>query len=120
MDLIPAKSGLRVKILFGKYPDLLKNLVSALLAIPLESIEQFEITNADIPPENFGDKFCRLDINMTVDGQRVDLEIQVEPEGAYPERVLFYWAREYSSALPAGGAYHNCKLRLERPNGPAK
>jgi predicted transposase/invertase (TIGR01784 family) len=42
---------------------------------------------------------------MTVDGQRVDLEIQVRDEGDYPERVLFNWARVYSAALPAGGDY---------------
>jgi predicted transposase/invertase (TIGR01784 family) len=58
-----------------------------------------------MPPESLGDKFCRLDINMTVNGQRVDLEIQVRDEGDYPERTLFNWARVYSTALPAGGAY---------------
>jgi predicted transposase/invertase (TIGR01784 family) len=42
---------------------------------------------------------------MTVDGQRVDLEIQVRDEGDYPERVLYNWAREYSTALAEGGDY---------------
>jgi hypothetical protein len=63
------------KILFVKHPDLLKQLVSELLGIRLESIGEFYITNPEMPPESLGDKFCRLDINMTVDGQRVDLEI---------------------------------------------
>jgi len=44
---------------------------------------------------------------MTVDGQRVDLEIQVRNEGNFPERVLFNWARDYSTALPDGGNYKN-------------
>jgi predicted transposase/invertase (TIGR01784 family) len=52
-----------------------------------------------------GEKRCRLDINMTVNGQRVDLEIQVTDEGDYPERSLYYWAREYSSALGEGEQY---------------
>ncbi|MDR1000921.1 MAG: Rpn family recombination-promoting nuclease/putative transposase [Clostridiales bacterium] len=93
------------KSLFVKYPNLLKRLVAELLGIALDSIGQFEITNPEIPPESLGDKFCRLDINMTVDGQRVDLEIQVKDKGDFPERTLFYWARDYSSALPAGGMY---------------
>ena len=42
---------------------------------------------------------------MTVDGQRVDLEIQVRDEGDYPQRSLYYWAREYSTALVEGGDY---------------
>jgi predicted transposase/invertase (TIGR01784 family) len=93
------------KMLFVEYPDLLKQLVSELLGIQLESIEQFVITNSEMPPEYMGDKFCRLDINMTVNGQRVDLEIQVRNEGAYPERVLFNWARDYSTAIAEGQHY---------------
>ena len=93
------------KMLFVKHTDLLKQLVSELLAIQLESIGEFHITNPEMPPESLGDKFCRLDINMMVNGQRVDLEIQVKNEGDYPERVLFNWARVYSTSLPAGGDY---------------
>jgi len=93
------------KMLFFQHPDLLKHLVATLLDIPLDSIGQFVITNPDIPPDTKGGKFCRLDINMAVDGQRVVLEIQVEAERSYPARVLYYWAREYSSSLPEGGKY---------------
>jgi predicted transposase/invertase (TIGR01784 family) len=93
------------KMLFVRNPDLLKRLVATLLGIRYESIEQFEITNPEMPPESLGDKFCRLDINMTVDSRRVDLEIQVEDEHDFPERTLFYWVREYSTALSEGGKY---------------
>lgn len=93
------------KMLFIKHKDLLRNLVAALLRIPLGNIEQFTVRNPEMPPEVLGDKFCRLDINMVVNGQRVDLEIQVANEGDYPERVMLYWAREFSTALPAGQSY---------------
>lgn len=93
------------KMLFVQYPELLKKLVADLLGIPFQSIGQFVIRNPEMPPENLGDKFCRLDINMTVNGQRVDLEVQVCNEGDYPERVMYYWAREFSSALMAGQGY---------------
>ncbi|GHU90629.1 hypothetical protein FACS1894202_10730 [Clostridia bacterium] len=93
------------KILFVQYPDLLKRLVAELLGIKVESIGQFDVINPYIPPEVIDDKFCRLDINMAVDGQRVDLEIQVANEGDYPERSLFYWARDYATALGAGHGY---------------
>jgi len=42
---------------------------------------------------------------MTVNGQQVDLEVQVSNEGDYPERVMYYWAREFSSALLTGQGY---------------
>jgi len=93
------------KLLFTKYPDLLKRLVAALLGINYESIEQFDITNPEITPEELGKKFCRLDINMKVNGQTVDLEVQVSDEGNYPERSLFYWAREFSTGINEGQDY---------------
>jgi len=93
------------KMLFVKHQDLLQKLVAVLLGIPLESIQQFIIRNPDITPEAIGEKFCRLDINMIVNGQRIDLEIQICNEGDYPERVMFYWAREFSSALSTGQSY---------------
>ncbi|MDR1580126.1 MAG: Rpn family recombination-promoting nuclease/putative transposase [Synergistaceae bacterium] len=93
------------KMLFVKNPDLLKRLVAQLLDIRYENIEQFVITNPEMPPEALGDKFCRLDINMIVDGQRVDLEIQVRDERDFPERTMFHWAREYSTALGEGETY---------------
>ncbi|MCL2080386.1 MAG: Rpn family recombination-promoting nuclease/putative transposase [Oscillospiraceae bacterium] len=96
------KTDILFKMLFVKYPNLLKKLISELLRIKLESIEKFEIRNPDMLPEVIGDKFCRLDINMEVDGQRVDLEVQVEDEGDYIERSMYYWAREFSSALASG------------------
>ena len=94
------KSDTLFKMLFVKHENLLKKLVATLLGIPVGSIQQFIVQNPDISPENLEDKFCRLDINMTVNGQLVDLEIQVCNEGDYPERVMYYWAREFSSALP--------------------
>ena len=93
------------KLLFVKYPDLLKRLVAAVLGIAPDSITKFAITNPDIPPEIIGDKFCKLDINMTVCGQVVSLEVQVDDEGDYRERSLYYWARLYSSSLKAGQQY---------------
>jgi hypothetical protein len=97
------KTDMLFKMLFVKYPDLLKKLVAELLEITLDSIEEFDVRNPEIPPDMIGDKSCLLDICMTVNGQRVDLEVQVSNEGNYPERAMFNWAREYSTALPDGG-----------------
>jgi predicted transposase/invertase (TIGR01784 family) len=99
------KTDILFKMLFVQYPDLLKQLVAVLLGIPYESISEFIIKNPEMPPENLEDKFCRLDISMTVDGRRVNLEVQVANEGDYPERTMFNWSREFSTALPAGQGY---------------
>ena len=44
------------KMLFTQHQNLLKQLVSELLSIPIESIMDFIITNPDMPPEVIGDK----------------------------------------------------------------
>jgi len=94
------------KMLFTKYSELLKQLIAELLGIKYESIEQFTIINPEISPEELGKKFCRLDINMVLNGQKVDLEIQVSDQGGnYPERSLFYWAREFSTGINEGEDY---------------
>ena len=99
------KSDVLFKMVFVKYPHLLKRLVAVLLAIPLDSITEFQTINTEMPPEEIGKKFCRLDIYMVVDGKRVNLEIQVEDEGNYPERSMFNWAKMFTSALPSGNNY---------------
>ena len=99
------KNDILFKMLFVKNPDLLKALVAVILDIPAESIAAFEILNPEMTPEHIKSKFCRLDINMRVNDQQVNLEIQVNWEEHYPERTLFYWARDYSSALASGEDY---------------
>jgi len=99
------KTDILFKLLFVKHPALLKHLVAQLLRIPIAEITQFEIRNPEMPPDIIGNKFCRLDIHMEVNGQKCNLEVQVEDEGDFPERALFQWARIYSNSLPAGGKY---------------
>jgi predicted transposase/invertase (TIGR01784 family) len=93
------------KMTFVKNNALLKKLVARLLDIPVDSIREFEIRNPEILPEQFEGKFCRLDIRMAVNKRRMVLEIQVKKQDYYPERALYYFAREYSTSLGAGGSY---------------
>ena len=93
------------KLLFTKNQHLLKKLVAHLLKITQDSITEFSILNPEMPPDVIGDKFCRLDILMTVNKQQVNLEVQVNNEGDYPERVLYYWAKAYSNALSESEKY---------------
>ena len=95
------------KLLFTKYPHLLKRLVAHLLRIPFSNITHFVIKNTEMPPEIVGNKFCHLDIHMAVNGQQVSLEVQVEDEGNFAIRAEYMWARLFSNALPSGSDYIN-------------
>jgi predicted transposase/invertase (TIGR01784 family) len=90
------------KMVFVQYPKLLKSLTAALLDIQCESIEQFSIMNSEIPPKVLLNKFCRLDINLIVNGLHVDIEVQDQNQGNFLDRTLYYWARLFSSALNLG------------------
>ena len=84
------------KMFFTRRQDLLKRLVASLLSITHESIQELTITNPEILPDIIENKLCRLDINMKIDNRITDLEIQVKNENDYPERSLYYWARDFS------------------------
>jgi predicted transposase/invertase (TIGR01784 family) len=101
----PLTNDVLFKLLFVRYPELLKRLAAELLGLDFESISELNIRNPEMPPDYPGDKFCRLDISMTLDGQRINLEIQVQNKGDYPARTLFHWAREYSNSLAEGEPY---------------
>ena len=93
------------KMVFSQNPDLLQNLVAMILRIDPRSIRDFRVTNTEIVPDSLGEKFCRLDILMIVDGRQVSLELQIADEKDFIDRSTYYLAREYSSALPASGKY---------------
>lgn len=100
------KNDILFKMLFVRHPEMLRRLVSLVLDVPLENIQEFLITNTEIPPEVVGSKFCRLDINMVVGERHIDLEVQVNDEGDYIERATYYGARELSTALKTGMQYN--------------
>ena len=50
-------------------------------------------------------KIHRLDLNLYVDGRKINIEMQVNKESAYKERTLFYWAKLYSDDLDSGEDY---------------
>ena len=101
------KSDVLFKMFFVKNPGLLKILIAALLDIPVKRIKNFRLINTEMPPEEIGKKFCRLDISMKVDNRRINIEIQIEDEGNYPERIIFYFAKTFAAALSSGDDYRN-------------
>lgn len=84
---------------------MLQSFIASMLDIPIESISEINITNPEIPPESISGKFSRLDLNMKVDNRLVNVEIQVKNDNDYRDRVLFYWAKLYTSELKSGEKY---------------
>jgi len=99
------KNDIVFKLSFVKRQDLLRRLVAWILGIKLESIVEFTVRNPGMPPDFTDGKFCYLDIQMTVNGYEVNLEVQIKDEKNFRERVMFHWARVYTRTLQSGEDY---------------
>ena len=111
-DVVSAKLDIIFKKFFIENEDMLHSFVASMLDIPIESISEINITNPEIPPESITGKFSRLDLNMKVDDRLVNVEIQVKNEPDYRDRVLFYWAKLYTSELKSGENYGELKQAI--------
>lgn len=93
------------KKLFVTNEAALKAFLSSLLHIPITDINEIEIKNPEILPEQIHDKTCILDISLVLNNiLRINLEMQVTPQSSWPDRSVIYLYRMYDN-LPAGKDY---------------
>jgi predicted transposase/invertase (TIGR01784 family) len=106
---VKAKLDVVFKILFTKNLDLLHELLSALLGLPMDAIGNIVIRNPELFPESVGGKFTRLDIVMDVDGRTINVEMQCYWEADYGDRAVFNWSKLFSGGLERGDSYGDLK-----------
>jgi predicted transposase/invertase (TIGR01784 family) len=97
------------KRIFGveENKDILLSFLNAVLKPP-EGKELTEITLVDphIHPNKVGDKKSILDVKaQTAEGERINIEIQVEDKYNMNKRTLYYWAKMYEEQLESGQDY---------------
>ena len=105
--IVKLKLDIIFKRVFGseKNEKIIAAFISDLLDIPRKSIKNIYINNVELTPEYLDQKFSRLDLKLDVDGKIVNIEMQVNNEGFFKERTLFYWSKLYSEELSAGDEY---------------
>ncbi len=88
--------------------DLLIDLLNAVLVLPPgRAVTAVEILNPFNDKETLDDKLSILDIKARdQSGRHFNVEMQMEPYHAYPERVLYYLTRLHQQQLHAGEEYH--------------
>ena len=97
------------KAVMQESKEVLINLVAALMRIDEERIVYCEITNPIELGRNIYSKDCILDIKLILNGDTIiNIELQIENEGYWPERSLFYWSRAYDQ-LKEGENYRLLK-----------
>lgn len=112
--IVKLKLDVIFKRVFGnsQNEDIIAAFVSAMLDIPRESIKKIYINNVELTPENFYQKFSRLDLKLDIDGRIVNIEMQVNSEPDFRERTLFYWSKIYSEDLKGGEMYEKLKQTI--------
>ena len=105
--IVKLKIDIIFKRVFGNSnnDDIIAAFVSDMLDIPRQRITKVEIKNVELPPEEIDQKFSRLDLNLIVDGKKINIEMQVNRDAAYKERTLYYWSKLYSEDLKSGEDY---------------
>ena len=101
-ELLSAKTDIVFKKIFIENEDLLQDFLANMLDIPAKDIMDIEIKNTEIQPDSPDGKVSRLDLNMTVNEMRVNVEIQVRKQTDYKERSLFYWSPLFTSDFKSG------------------
>ena len=113
-DIVKAKTDVVFKIMFARESgkEHLKNFISDVLEIPYDSINNIEVENPEITPEEIDGKFTRFDLKLTVNNELVNVEIQVNNHPGFKERVLYYWAQRYGNQLEKGQGYDEIKKTI--------
>ncbi len=108
MYLLDLKSDYLFRMVFTRSTNSLIDLLNDILDFPQDrQIKEIEILSPEIAKEHTEDKAPVLDIKAVSSSKELfNIEMQVFPQRFYATRVLYYWARLYSSQLQRGGEYN--------------
>ena len=91
-------------------PKVRKGLVAAILGKDPDEIESTVLMPTILQQEYADDKLGILDARVKlVDGEQIDVEMQNAFFAFWPNRVLFYLGKMYTSQLKEGEGYENLK-----------
>lgn len=109
--IVKLKLDVIFKSMFGREAnkDVIASFLASMLEIPRESIQEIIMDNVELIPDNFANKFSRVDLKMQVDRRIVNIEMQVCKEEDFSERTLYYWSKIYSNELKSGQDYGDLK-----------
>ena len=90
----------------GSEAILLDFINSIMLDSNMKTFRSVEILTPFNYKENYGDKETITDVKcITQNGSVVIIEIQLQGNSRFPERILYYWASNYSKLLKQGEKY---------------
>ena len=90
----------------GSEPLLLDFINSVMISADMKTFKSLEILNPFNLKKNYKDKETIVDVKcITKNGTVVIIEVQLAGNSRFPERILYYWALNYSKLLKKGEKY---------------
>ncbi|WP_157154441.1 Rpn family recombination-promoting nuclease/putative transposase [Brachyspira murdochii] len=90
----------------GSEAILLDFINSTMLDVGMKTFRSLEILTPFNYKENYEDKETIADVKcITQNGSVVIIEIQLQGNSRFPERILYYWSSNYSKLLKQGEKY---------------
>lgn len=105
LELLDMRNDAVFKSFFGD-PRNNKLLLNFLNAILYNTIVSVELTDPVLKLTHPDDKMSVMDIRVINNkGEQINVEIQLKNHAAFPERMLMYWAKMYTSQEKVGNEY---------------
>ena len=113
-NIVKAKLDIIFKRLFAdeRNSDILHAFISDILDIPYDSINKIAIQNPELIPYGADEKFSRLDLKLEVNDKLINVEMQINNDGYFRDRALYYWSRLFTSELKEGENYSLLKQSI--------
>ena len=90
---------------------LLDFINAVMISADMKTFKAVEILNPFNLKKNYSDKETIVDVKcITKNGTVVIIEVQLSGNSRFPERILYYWAANYSKLLKKGEEYEDLTL----------
>jgi predicted transposase/invertase (TIGR01784 family) len=104
--IVKPKNDVVFKTLFVEHTDLLVDFLSYALNMPQEEIADITITNPELIPGTYDEKFARLDLVLTQpNGTKINVEVQNSDKSNYKERSVFNCSKMFTKGILSGDEY---------------
>ncbi|MDR0920403.1 MAG: Rpn family recombination-promoting nuclease/putative transposase, partial [Oscillospiraceae bacterium] len=100
LEILPKNDLVFKKIL--ENTNILRAFIADVLGVERTTIQNVELLNTEILPNDYTSKFCRLDVKASIDGSLIDIEIQRYDRKDFVERAIYYLSRLCSSSINQG------------------
>jgi predicted transposase/invertase (TIGR01784 family) len=107
-ELLPPRMDFVFKEIFGNYKhaEILKSFLQSVLDIPAEDYGEITFIDPTLNREHKDDKKGIVDILITTkSGKTINVELQVDPQDAFAERVIYYSSRLVTRQLRKSEQY---------------